>query len=298
VSEGHLEQGLLGLAFHPDYAVNGRFFVHYTDRSGATTLAEYRVSDDDPDKADRESGRILLTQGQPAGNHNGGMIEFGPDGYLYMGLGDGGGANDRYGNGQDPTTLLGTILRLDVDGGEPYAIPPNNPFVDGEAGAREVWAYGLRNPWRFSIDGGSIYVGDVGQADWEEIDVAPIDAAGLNYGWPVMEGQVCFQSGDCDEAGLTLPALVYDHGEGCSVTGGHVYRGTAIPELTGHYFYADWCGGWIRSFLYSDGQVTEVADWSDDLGRVGSIVSFGRDASGELYVVVDEGIVYRMVPVR
>lgn len=298
VGEGHLEQGLLGLAFHPAYADNGRFFVHYTDRGGTSTLAEYRVSDDDPNRADRESGEVLLTQDQPAGNHNGGMIGFGPDGYLYLALGDGGGADDRFGNGQRPDTLLGTILRLDVDGGEPYAIPPDNPFADGQGGAGEVWAYGLRNPWRFAIDAGLLYIGDVGQSDWEEIDVAPVAAAGLNYGWPITEGAECFRSPDCATGGLTPPVVVYGHDEGCSVTGGDVYRGAAIPELEGHYFYADWCGGWVRSFRYEDGVAAEGTDWSEDLGGSGQIVSFGRDAFGEIYVLSQDGFVYRVVPRR
>jgi len=296
-SEDHMEQGLLGMAFHPAYGENGRFFVHYTDRSGTSTLAEYRVSSDDPDRADQKSGKVLLTQGQPAGNHNGGMVAFGPDGYLYLALGDGGGANDRYGNGQRTDTLLGSILRLDVDGGDPYAIPPDNPFADG-GGAVEVWAYGLRNPWRFSIDRGLLYIGDVGQQEWEEIDVASIDAAGLNYGWPILEGDVCFQSEACDTTGLVMPVASYGHGEGCSVTGGYVYRGPAIPELDGHYFYGDWCGGWVQSFLYDGGEAVDSVDWTSDFGEIGRIVSFGRDGRGEVYVLTQEGAILQIVPRR
>ncbi|MBU1494501.1 MAG: PQQ-dependent sugar dehydrogenase [Actinobacteria bacterium] len=296
-AEDHQEQGLLGLAFHPDYAANGRFFVYYTDRGGTSTLAEYAVSAADRDAADPGSAEILLTQEQPKGNHNGGMLAFGPDGRLYLGLGDGGGANDRYGNGQRPDTLLGAILRLDVDAATPYAIPPDNPFVDG-GGAPEVWAYGLRNPWRFSFDGGLLYVADVGQAAWEEIDVAPAASGGLNYGWPIMEGEACFQEAGCDAAGLEAPVIVYSHDEGCSVTGGYVYRGAAIPEIDGHYFYADWCGGWVRSIRYQDGAITDASDWTGDLGSLDQIVSFGRDAAGELYVVVQGGTIYRIVPIR
>jgi len=296
-SEDHMEQGLLGIAFHPAYAENGTFFVHYTNNSGTSTLAEYRVSIGDPDLADRESGRVLLTQEQPAGNHNGGMIAFGPDGYLYMALGDGGGGNDRYGNGQRTDTLLGAILRLDVDGGDPYAIPPDNPCAEG-SGAAQVWAFGLRNPWRFSIDDGLLYIADVGQKEWEEIDVAPIGEAGLNYGWPIVEGDVCFQSEPCDTTGLMMPVAVYGHDEGCSVTGGYVYRGPAIPELAGHYFYADWCGGWVRSFRYDGGEAVDLADWSSDLGQIGRIVSFGRDAFGEVYVLTQEGAIFEIVPRR
>jgi len=296
-AEDHMEQGLLGLAFHPDYASNGRVFVYYTDTGGTSTVAEYSAGTADPGVADPESGTVLLTQEQPRGNHNGGMIAFGPDGYLYVALGDGGGAGDRYGNGQRPDTLLGTLLRLDVDAAEPYAIPPDNPFVDG-GGAMEVWAFGLRNPWRFSFDGDLVYVGDVGQAEWEEIDVAPVTAAGLNYGWPIVEGDACFEEAGCDMDGLYAPVVVYSHSEGCSVTGGYVYRGAAIPELDGHYFYGDWCGGWVRSFRYEDGTAADAADWTGDLGVLSQIVSFGRDASGELYVVLQGGVVARIVPIR
>jgi glucose/arabinose dehydrogenase len=297
VDDGGSEQGLLGLAFHPAYAENGRLFVHYTGRGGETTLAEYRVSSDDPDRADPGSARVLLTHPQPAGNHNGGMIAFGPEGDLYLALGDGGGADDRFGNGQRTDTLLGALLRIDVDGGEPYAIPAENPFVSG-GGAAEVWAYGLRNPWRFSFDDGLIYIGDVGQGAWEEIDVVPAGVPGLNFGWPITEGEVCFREANCSTVGLTPPVLTYSHDEGCSVTGGYVYRGALIPELLGHYLYGDWCGGWVRSFRYESGRAVEQADWSGDLGEIGRITSFGRDAFGEVYVVVQDGAVYRIVPVR
>lgn len=288
------EQGLLGLAFHPGYAENGRFFVYVTNNGGDTDVLEYLVSDD-PNRADAGSRRELLEVAQPASNHNGGMLEFGPDGYLFVGLGDGGAADDQFGNGQRPDTLLGTILRLDVDSSEPYAIPPDNPFVDG-GGAREVWAYGLRNPWRFSIDAASntLYIGDVGQNRFEEIDAVDLGLSGLNYGWPAAEGNDC-RSGDC--SGFVAPVLTYGHGEGCSVTGGYVYRGEAIPELDGHYFYGDWCGGWVRSFRF-DESVSNETDWSSELGAVGAITSFGTDASGELYITTGEGTVFKLVPVR
>ena len=295
--EDGLEQGLLGLAFHPDYAANGRFFVHYTDRNGTSTLAEY-AADPVARTADPGSASILLTVPQPRGNHNGGMIDFGPDGYLWVALGDGGGANDRYGNGQRTDTLLGTLLRLDVDSATPYAIPPDNPFVDG-GGAMEVWAYGLRNPWRFSFDRDLIYIGDVGQRLWEEIDAAPVSAAGLNYGWPITEGESCFETSSCDTEGLTPPILDYGHNEGCSVTGGYVYRGSSIPELDGHYFFSDWCGGWIRSLKYLPGEgIVEEADWSGDLAGLSEVVSFGRDLAGEVYVVTQGGTVYKIVAER
>jgi glucose/arabinose dehydrogenase len=295
--EDNLEQGLLGMAFHPSFADNGRLFVHYTDRSGTSTVAEYQVSADDPDRADPDSGRIVLTQSQPRGNHNGGMLAFGPDGYLFVSLGDGGGADDGFGNGQRADTLLGTLLRIDVDGGDPYAIPPGNPFVAG-GGAPEVWAFGLRNPWRFSIDDGLLYIGDVGQRDWEEVDVAPVDTAGLNYGWSVLEGEACFRTAGCDTTGFTMPVVVYPHSDGCSVTGGYVYRGAAIPEMDGQYFYGDWCGGWVRSFRYSAGTATDHTDWTDSFGRLGQIVSFGLDGFGELHVVVQDGTIHKIVPVR
>lgn len=294
------EQGLLGLAFHPDYAANGLFYVHFSDRHGDTKVFEYGTSGN-PDLADPESGRLIFFTTQPAANHNGGMLAFGPAGYLYIALGDGGGANDRYGNGQRPDTVLGALLRIDVDetaGGNGYSIPSDNPFVEGE-GAAEVWAYGLRNPWRFSFDGDLLYIGDVGQNLWEEIDVAPAAQAGINYGWPVMEGTNCFspRSG-CDPTGLHLPVVEFPHGEGCSVTGGYVYRGAAIPELAGRYFYSDWCGGWLRSFMYENGVATDQRDHTGEVGGLASVSSFGTDGFGELYLTTAGGDVWKLVAVR
>jgi glucose/arabinose dehydrogenase len=296
------EQGLLGLAFHPDYGTNGQFYVHYSDRHGDTKVFEYRVSSN-PDLADPETGRLIFVTTQPAGNHNGGMLAFGPDGYLYIGLGDGGGADDRYRNGQRSDTVLGTLLRLDVNGGDPvggiaYGIPPDNPFVDG-GGAPEVWAYGLRNPWRFSFDGNLLYIGDVGQNRWEEIDVASVSDGGLNYGWPIMEGTHCFSpSSGCDTDGLYLPATEFSHGDGCSVTGGYVYRGAALPELDGRYFYSDYCGGWLRSFVYENGVATDAQDHTGQVGSLASVTSFGTDAFGELYVTTAGGDVWKLVGER
>ncbi|MBW3602160.1 MAG: PQQ-dependent sugar dehydrogenase [Actinobacteria bacterium] len=295
------EYGLLGLAFHPGYARNGRFFVHYSARAnGATVLAEYRVSDD-PDRADPGSGRTLLRVPQPAPNHNGGMLAFGPDGMLWLGLGDGGGGGDTYGNGQRPDTLLGTLLRLDVDtagadGGRGYAVPPDNPWADGGPGAPEVWAYGLRNPWRFSFDRGLVYIGDVGQRAWEEVDVARADRAALNYGWPVTEGRHCYEASECDTTGLTAPLVEYSHDTGvCSVIGGYVYRGAAIPALRGHYLHSDLCAGWVRSFKVAGRRAVQRRDWTADLGRPGTVLSLGRDAGGEVYLLTAEGALLRVV---
>ena len=288
------ERGLLGLAFHPQYATNGRFYVNYTDTGGTSRVAEYVVSSN-PDRAEKTTGRVLLSVPQPASNHNGGMLAFGPDGYLYIGIGDGGGGGDPSGNGQRPSTLLGALLRIDVNGGSTYTVPAGNPFVAG-GGAAEVWAFGLRNPWRFSFDGQRLYIADVGQGQWEEIDVLTTADGGANLGWSIMEGNHCYKpSSGCNRTGLTLPAFEYGHGEGCSVTGGYVYRGTAIPELNGHYFYGDFCSGWVRSFRYTGGGVADTWDWSGDLGTVSALTSFGTDGQGELYVVSGGGNVYRIV---
>ena len=296
------EQGLLGLAFHPNYASNGLFYVHYSDRHGDTKVFEYRTSSN-PDLADPETARLIFVTAQPARNHNGGMLAFGPDGYLYIGLGDGGGANDRYGNGQRTDTVLGALLRLDVDGDDPvggvaYGIPADNPFAES-GGAAEVWAYGLRNPWRFSFDGDLLYIGDVGQNQWEEIDVASAADPGLNYGWPIMEGTNCFSSSSsCATEGLVLPVTEFSHGDGCSVTGGYVYRGEAIPELNGRYFYSDYCGGWLRSFVYENGAATDPQDHTAEVGSLRNVTSFGTDAFGEIYVTTSGGDVWKLVAER
>ncbi len=296
-SEG-LEQGLLGLAFHPRFPADERFFVYYTDVDGNTRLVSYRVSSE-PNSADPTSGNELLTVRQPASNHNGGMLEFGTDGYLYVSLGDGGGANDQFGNGQRTDTLLGTILRLDVDGAAPYSTPPDNPFVGG-GGAPDVWAFGLRNPWRFDIDPltGLMFVADVGQAEWEEVTVVDSSKAGANFGWSIVEADECFAETPCETTGLEQPVIAYDHSEGCSIIGGFVYRGALIPEVAGHYFYSDWCGGWVRSFLYNGTTMVEAIDWTTDLGTFGRILSFGRDGAGELYLLGGDGVVSRIVPQR
>ena len=287
------EQGLLSLAFHPEYAGNGYFYVNYTDLTGDTRVVRYTVSGN-PSLADAASAKPILAVSQPYANHNGGLVTFGPDGMLYIGMGDGGNAGDPSNHGQNRNTLLGALLRIDVDSGDPYAIPPDNPFAD-QAGARgEIWAYGLRNPWRFSFDapGGMLYVADVGQSAWEEVNAVATTAAGVNYGWRLMEGTHCFNpSVNCNQTGLELPVLEYGHSQGCSVTGGYVYRGSALAGVTGHYFFADYCSGWVRSFRLANGEATDQVSW--DTGSVGRITSFGLDASGELYVLTDEGTVYR-----
>jgi len=283
------EQGLLGLAFDPSFAEGGRFYVHFSDNDGDTVLASYRVGDE-PDRADPATAEVLFQADQPASNHNGGMLAFGPDGNLYLALGDGGRANDAFGHGQRSDTVFGAILRFSVD---PFGPAAGNPFG-------EVWAFGLRNPWRFSFDGELIYIGDVGQGAFEEIDIAPAASPGLNYGWPISEGLHCFSPpSGCDVSGITLPVLEVAHGDGgaCSITGGYVYRGSAIPELRGHYFYSDYCGGWLRSFFWDGSVVGETADWTQQVGEIGRITSFGTDGAGELYVT-SGGSVYRIVPVR
>jgi len=292
------EQGLLGLAFPADYAATGRFYVSYTRKSGDSRLARYRVSTTDPDSADPATGQMLLGVSQPASNHNGGMIAFGPDGYLYYGLGDGGGGGDPLLTGQDPTDLLGSILRLDVSGPGGYTIPPTNPFATSATNRHEVWNYGLRNPWRFSFDRqtGDLYIGDVGQGQHEEIDVQPAaGGGGENYGWNVMEGLSCYNTTSCNQAGLTLPVLDYDHGSACSVTGGYVYRGSAIPSLQGHYLYADYCAGFVRSFRWVGGQAVDRQSRAT-LSPGPFITSFGEDSDGELYLMTQGGDLYRIVP--
>ncbi len=292
------ERGLLSLAFDPAYAQNGRFYVYYTDVAGDTRVSRFSVGGN-PNTADPGSEALIIAVPQPYSNHNGGLIAFGPDGHLYVGLGDGGNANDPDGNGQDLGTLLGSILRIAVGGSGGYTVPADNPFVGSPAARSEIWAYGLRNPWRFSFDRqtGDRYIGDVGQGRIEEIDVEPsTSAGGVNYGWNTMEGSECFGAPTCDRTGLTLPVFEYDHGSGCSVTGGYVYRGAALPALRGIYFYSDYCSGWIRSFRYQNGQATEPTDWTGVLNPGANVTSFGEDAAGELYVTTLGGRLYRLAP--
>ena len=301
VLAGGIEQGLLGMAFHPDYANNGRFFVYYTDKGENRQLSEFTVSADNPNLADSESEKVIFEYEQPPNatdiRHYGGNVTFGPDGYLWVSMGDGA---DSRAQGQDPNTPYGTIVRIDVDGGDPYAVPPDNPFVDG-GGLADVWAYGLRNPWRFSIDAvdGLVYIADVGHADQEEVNVVSLAEGGYNFGWSDMEGTRCFHLTDCNPADYTAPAVTYTHEEGLSITGGYVYRGAEIPELHGTYFYSDWVQQWIRGFKYVDGAVTDARDWTADLGGpVGSITSFGLDGHGEMYAVTYEGGLFKFTAAR
>ncbi|UCD25436.1 MAG: PQQ-dependent sugar dehydrogenase [Gemmatimonadota bacterium] len=293
------EQGLLSMAFHPDYASNGYFYIYYTDNNGDTRVARYSVSAGNANVADPTSDKVIFALPQPYGNHNGGLIAFGTDGMLYIGLGDGGGGGDPDGHGQNLGTLLGSLLRIDVDSGDPYGIPADNPFVGNAAALDEIWAYGLRNPWRYSFDAeqGAIYIADVGQNDWEEINVESDMVGGVNYGWNVMEGASCFNAASCNQSGLHIPVLEYANGsEGCAVVGGFVYRGDAINGLGGTYFYSDNCAGWIRSFDLEFGQAARLSQW--DLGNIGNVLSFGEDGEGELYVLSANGNVYKFVADR
>lgn len=299
VSSG-FEQGLLGLAIHPDFATNGFFYINYTDRAGNTQLVRYQVQRNTL-KANPTSATTLLTIEQPAANHNGGMLAFGPDGYLYVATGDGGRAGDPWGNAQNRTTLLGKLLRIDVDSATPYAVPPTNPFVNDSTAQPEIWAYGLRNPWRFSFDRetGDLYIADVGQNAWEEVNFEPAGhPGGRNYGWNVIEGTHCYPAAtNCNRDGLTLPVIEYSHEAtgGCSITGGYVYRGEAIPSLQGRYLFSDYCSGEI----WAADPGSEDTLWSfASLLRSGlQISSFGEDNAGELYVTdIRGGGIYRIVP--
>jgi glucose/arabinose dehydrogenase len=284
------EQGLLGLAFHPKFSQNGFFYVNYTDKNGDTHISRFTASGASGDSADPASEKQVLFVNQPFQNHNGGALAFGPDGFLYIGLGDGGSQGDPYGNGQSTSTLLGKILRIDVDNGDPYAIPADNPFANNNNGSKEIWAYGLRNPWRFSFDRSTndLWIGDVGQAQWEEIDFVPAGTpGGLNFGWNKMEGMHPYK--DNNRPILTMPIIEYPHGVGCSVTGGYVYRGSALPEWQGVYFYGDYCSGKIWGLI--NGPLKRPKLLFDSDLRVST---FGEDEAGELYVADYNGAIYRL----
>lgn len=287
------ERGLLGLAFHPRYSENGYFYVNYTDTSRVTVIARFQVSAENPDRADAASEFVLLTVGQPYPNHNGGAVVFGPDSYLYLGLGDGGSGGDPHGYGQSTATLLGKILRIDIDQGERYSIPSDNPFVGG-GGLPEIWAYGLRNPWRISFDRltGDLYIADVGQNAWEEINfLAAGSPGGANFGWNYREGAHPYQGTPPEGIELVEPVAEYSHEQGCSVTGGEVYRGTELADWQGVYLYGDYCSGkvwglvrnslgaWLHGLLFETGS---------------TITSFGEDESGEVYLTDYAGTLYRL----
>lgn len=309
VTYAEAEQGLLGMAFDPSYATTGRFYVNYVRAvpptlGGETVIAEYRVSTDDPDRADPNSARTLIVMTQPEANHNGGMLAFGPDGCMYVGFGDGGGRGDAHGvigNGQDTSNPLGDLLRLDIDR-FPEPAPGN---LQGDGVYPHIWDSGLRNPWRFSFDRvtGDLYIGDVGQSRWEEVDVEPPGAGPRNYGWKITEGKHCRgevgDGGDCDRTGLTPPVHEYRNPtEGAAVIGGYVYRGSRIPGLVGRYIYADYGANRVRLFTWTGSGICDEAEVTDQLVVSGSITSFGEDADGELYFVTigTGGNVYRIDP--
>jgi len=289
------EQGLLSIAFDPTYATNGRFFVYFTDAAGDIRIVRYHVSSD-PDSADEATADTVLKVPHPLHtNHNGGQLQFGPDGMLFAGLGDGGSGGA---NGQDKHALLGKLLRLDVSGASGYTIPADNPFKTDTSGAPEVWSYGLRNPWRFSFDRetGDLYIGDVGENRFEEVDVSPTTVQrgrGANFGWNIMEGLHCYPMDPCTTTGI-LPVVEYAHGFGaCAITGGYVYRGSALPVLTGRYLYADYCDGSVNAIQYPSN--TTPTDWTGLLSPGGGLSSFGQDGNGELYIMQLGGAVYRIV---
>ena len=279
------ERGLLSIAFHPEFAETGFLYLNYTERDGDTVVARYSVSAE-PDRADLGSALRIISIDQPFSNHNGGQLQFGPDGYLYVGMGDGGWAGDPGNRAQNPRSLLGKMLRLDVDAAGGYAIPPDNPFAATTGAAPEIWALGLRNPWRFSFDRltGDLYIGDVGQNKWEEIDFQPaVSQGGENYGWRIVEGAHCFNPATaCARERLTAPAYEYSQSEGCSVTGGYVYRGPTLAELVGTYFFADYCAGTIWGLARdADGAWARTTILETGF----SVSSFGEDEAGELYVL-------------
>lgn len=299
------EEGLLGLAFHPDYNQNGQFFIYYTSReiqpngSHLSIISRMRVSRDDPNQADPNSEEVLMTIEQPFWNHNGGTLVFGPDGYLYIGLGDGGAANDPHGNGQNLGTLLGSILRIDVDTkdeGLAYGIPDDNPFVDREGARPEIYAYGIRNVWRIAFDRqtGTLWAGDVGQDIWEEIDIIK---KGGNYGWNLREGKHPFRGGAEASDKFIDPIFEYHHDVGKSITGGYVYRGEQVPALVGKYVFADYVTGEIWALDYDEASGEVQGNYRIPSGKM-PVMTFGEDEQGELYLTITGGQVFRLVPAK
>jgi glucose/arabinose dehydrogenase len=289
------ERGLLSVAFHPQYATNRFFYVYYTGANGEIRVERYTTTAN-AEVADPATAQLIISAAHSQfGNHNGGQVAFGPDGMLWMALGDGGGGGDPLGSGQNFNTLLGSMLRINVNSGDPYTIPDTNPYRSVTGVRPEVWAKGLRNPWRFSFDAqtGLLYIADVGQDEREEVNANQYAVGGANYGWNVMEGTTCYTSSPCNETGYyTLPVLDYVNDADCAVTGGYVYRGSEIDGLQGHYLYSDYCGGWLKSFRYSAGVAVDRRDWG--ITRVGSVPSFGVDYAGEVYMIAGSGI-YKIV---
>src|SRR3954469_15298203 len=283
------ERGLLSVAFHPQYATNHFFYVYFTTQTNGDIHIE-RFTTTNADVADPATAKVIITAPHSTyDNHNGGLLSFGPDGMLYAGLGDGGSGGDPLGNGQNFNAILASLIRLDVDHGDPYAIPADNPFV-GQANHRgEVWAKGLRNPWRYAFDvpSGNLYIADVGQGAHEEVDVVPAGKAGVNYGWNIMEGASCYNATSCNQTGLQLPVIDYGHNPACSITGGSVYRGTAREGLQGHYLYSDYCAGFLKSFRFDNGTAVDQHDWGLTSS---SVTSFGQDFAGELYLISGNSI--------
>ena len=298
VNSGANERGMLGLAFHPNYGTNGFFFVTYNNSAGALVVSRFTKSASNPDLADNTTERIIITVPHPTyDNHNGGNIAFGPDGYLYIGTGDGGSGGDPFNSGQNKDSLLGKILRLDINSGNPYAIPAGNPFV-GQAGLDEVWAWGLRNPWRFSFDRstGDLFIADVGQGAWEEVNWQQANGTGgQNYGWRCYEGYAAYNTSGCGaSSSYTQPVTVYDHGNGrCSLTGGYRYRGNAYPNMSGYYFFADYCNGQLFSITPGGSPGTWVQEIQGQYSV--NISTFGEDINGEIYVAsLSNGVIYRL----
>lgn len=301
VNNGGSEQGLLGLAFHPDYSSNGYFYVHYTDNSGDGQVSRFTVNSTNPDIADNASEYAIITIPQPYSNHNGGCIKFGPDNYLYIGMGDGGSAGDPGNRSQDPTDLLGKMLRIDVDGGAPYSIPVSNPYYGISGWLDEIWSIGLRNPWRFSFDAlnGDLWIGDVGQNAWEEINQQlSTSVGGENYGWRCYEASAAYNTSGCSSTSSDFAWPVYEFSQGgsppngCSVTGGIVYRGSAYPNLNGHYLFSDFCGSWIYSLKWWGGALESVNHGSFS----GGFSCFGEDYLREAYVAgLYDGVIYSII---
>ena len=310
------ERGLLGFALHPKYSKNGRIFVNYVSKKDSTVISEYEV-DLKTRMANSNNEKIILKFKQPYSNHNGGQLAFGPEGFLYIAVGDGGYAGDPNENGQNLENIFGTILRIDVDGKPPYEIPVDNPFLNEKKTKGEIYCYSLRNAWRFSFDAetGDLYIGDVGQSSWEEIDYLPANSSGANFGWNKMEGTHCYPPGEeCEKDGLELPIFEYpnnanfmktligwdqNNAQGCSVTGGYVYRGSQFPELYDHYIFGDYCTGKVWSFTVKNGTSQNYAEWKiTGLDEDLYLSSFGEDGKGELYIVNHTGSIYKIVGVE